>query len=95
MTIDEAISWMEQPGIKAVTDGMDRHTSEAINALITVAKEFNVLRKAYFLACKELGVISDDSSLCNATELFCGIDEQVDCARCWREYYLMRARGEE
>lgn len=54
MTLKEATSWMKQPGIKAVTEGMDRHTSEAINTLIKASEELEVYKKALGMVCKDI-----------------------------------------
>lgn len=57
MTLNEAISWMKQPGIKAVTEGMDRHTSEAINTLINASEELEVYMNALDLLSMRTNVL--------------------------------------
>jgi len=58
MTKEEAISWLEQPGIKATFNSMyDRHTAEAIQTLLKAAKKQEIVTEGDISENKKYGSV--------------------------------------
>lgn len=59
---------------------------------MTPEEELKVYKRAFGLACKRLGVMSDETGVCDAASGFCDKSCRRSQGACWRNYFLKKAR---